>query len=145
MSKKTLALGRVYLAARKIWRNSACPLLSLLAHADPARLRPLLRSKRTVLASSMPPVTNLIAYISEDSQPALWVLINIYRGLLEKIAVKQYDVFSAKVSTEHVGEAAHPWERFPEALLYMMHRHDSPVSGRRDFASVRNCSITFPM
>ncbi len=40
----------------------------------------------------------LIPYVAEDSQPALWVLINIYRRLLEKIAEKQYDVFTAKVS-----------------------------------------------
>jgi phytoene synthase len=40
----------------------------------------------------------LISYISEDSQPALWVLINIYRGLLEKIALKQYDVFTTRVA-----------------------------------------------
>ena len=40
----------------------------------------------------------LIPFISEDSQPALWVLINIYRRLLEKIGEKQYDVFTAKVS-----------------------------------------------
>jgi len=40
----------------------------------------------------------LIPYISEDSQPALWVLITIYRGLLEKIALKQYDVFTTRVA-----------------------------------------------
>ena len=40
----------------------------------------------------------LIPYVAEDSQPALWVLINIYRALLEKIAQLEYDVFSAKVS-----------------------------------------------
>ena len=40
----------------------------------------------------------LIPYVSEDSQPALWVLVTIYRRLLEKIAEKQYDVFTAKVS-----------------------------------------------
>ena len=40
----------------------------------------------------------LIPYITEDSQPALWVLIHIYRRLLEKIAEKQYDVFTARVS-----------------------------------------------
>ena len=40
----------------------------------------------------------LIPYISEDSQPALWVLVNIYRRLLEKIAERQYDVFNGKVS-----------------------------------------------
>jgi phytoene/squalene synthetase len=40
----------------------------------------------------------LNSYISEDSQPALWVLVNIYRKLLEKIAEREYDVFSGKVS-----------------------------------------------
>ena len=35
--------------------------------------------------------------MSEDSQPALWVLITIYRRLLEKIIAKQYDVFSERV------------------------------------------------
>ena len=40
----------------------------------------------------------LLAYIDEDSQPALWVLVNIYRGLLEKIARLNYDVFTRRVS-----------------------------------------------
>ena len=35
--------------------------------------------------------------VSEDSQPALWVLITIYRRLLEKTALKQYDVFTERV------------------------------------------------
>jgi 15-cis-phytoene synthase len=39
----------------------------------------------------------LIPLVSEDSQPALWVLINVYRRLLEKIAARQYDVFSERV------------------------------------------------
>ena len=57
----------------------------------------------------------LIPYISEDSQPALWVLVTIYRRLLEKIAEKQYDVFTAKSHPKHLGKVAHPRERFPEA------------------------------
>jgi len=40
----------------------------------------------------------LIPLINEDSQPALWVLVTIYRNLLEKIAAKQYDVFGDKIS-----------------------------------------------
>jgi phytoene synthase len=39
----------------------------------------------------------LIPLINEDSQPALWVLITIYHRLLEKIALKQYDVFGERV------------------------------------------------
>jgi len=33
----------------------------------------------------------------EDSQPALWVLVTIYRRLLEKITQRQYDVFTEKI------------------------------------------------
>jgi len=40
----------------------------------------------------------LIPLVNEDSQPALWVLITIYRRLLEKIASRNYDVFSERVS-----------------------------------------------
>jgi phytoene synthase len=36
--------------------------------------------------------------IEEDSQPALWVLLTIYRRLLDKIESRQYDVFSGKVA-----------------------------------------------
>jgi len=40
----------------------------------------------------------LIPLIDEDSQPALWVLVTIYRSLLEKIVRLNYDVFARKVS-----------------------------------------------
>jgi phytoene synthase len=40
----------------------------------------------------------LIPLIDEDSQPALWVLITIYRRLLEKIGSRHYDVFREKVT-----------------------------------------------
>jgi phytoene synthase len=39
----------------------------------------------------------LIPYIDEDSQPALWVLITIYKRLLEKIAARDFDVFHDKI------------------------------------------------
>jgi phytoene synthase len=40
----------------------------------------------------------LIAYVDEDSQPALWTLVEIYSQLLAKIAARQYDVFTERVS-----------------------------------------------
>jgi 15-cis-phytoene synthase len=65
---------------------------------DPVRLRPLLAFEAERARECYTAGDELIPYVSEDSQPALWVLVNIYRGLLEKIAAKQYDVFTAKVS-----------------------------------------------
>jgi phytoene synthase len=40
----------------------------------------------------------LIPLVDEDSQPALWVLMTIYQRLLDKIAQREYDVFSEKIS-----------------------------------------------
>ena len=35
--------------------------------------------------------------IDEDSRPALWTLVEIYRHLLERIIARDYDVFSERV------------------------------------------------
>jgi 15-cis-phytoene synthase len=70
----------------------------VLSPTDPARLRPVLALEADRAREFYASGEELIPYIAEDSQPALWVLINIYRGLLEKIALKQYDVFTAKVA-----------------------------------------------
>jgi phytoene synthase len=40
----------------------------------------------------------LIPLIDDDSQPALWALVEIYHRLLDRIASRQYDVFSQRVS-----------------------------------------------
>jgi 15-cis-phytoene synthase len=70
----------------------------LLATPDPVRFRPLLAFEADRAREFYRAGDQLSSYISEDSQPALWVLVNIYRSLLEKIGARQYDVFSGKVS-----------------------------------------------
>jgi phytoene synthase len=40
----------------------------------------------------------LLPLIDRDSRAALWVLVTIYRGLLERIVAKNYDVFTERVS-----------------------------------------------
>ena len=40
----------------------------------------------------------LLPLIDRDSRAALWVLVTIYRGLLERIVARDYDVFSQRVS-----------------------------------------------
>ncbi len=95
--KEDAAMGRVYLAGRRsgrIWRLP-CELLS---GSDPARVRPLLAMEADRARECYRAGEELIPLVDEDSQPALWVLVTIYRRLLEKIALRQYDVFSGKVS-----------------------------------------------
>jgi phytoene synthase len=70
----------------------------ILSTPDPARLRPLLALEADRAREFYRAGDDLIPFVSEDSQPALWVLVTTYRRLLEKIAEKQYDVFTAKVS-----------------------------------------------
>jgi phytoene synthase len=95
--KEDASLGRVYLPEDDL-AKSGLSVSEVLTSADPARLRPVLALEADRAREFYASGDELIAYIAEDSQPALWVLINIYRGLLEKIALKQYDVFTAKVA-----------------------------------------------
>ncbi len=95
--KEDAAMGRVYLPEEDLARFglSAAELLST---PEAARFRPLLALEADRARQLYHAGEQLIPYISEDSQPALWVLVNIYRKLLEKIAERQYDVFNGKVS-----------------------------------------------
>jgi phytoene synthase len=95
--KEDAGMGRIYLPEEDLAKFdlSAAELLNT---PEPARFRPLLALEADRAREFYAAGDALIPYISEDSQPALWVLITIYRRLLEKIAEKQYDVFTARVS-----------------------------------------------
>ncbi len=95
--KEDAAMGRVYLPEEDLARFGLSAA-DLLATPDAARFGPLLALEADRARDFYKAGEELIPYISEDSQPTLWVLINIYRRLLEKIAERQYDVFSGKVS-----------------------------------------------
>jgi phytoene synthase len=70
----------------------------LLIASHPARFRPLLAMEADRARECYEAGKELIPMIDEDSQPALWVLVTIYRSLLEKIAAREYDVFKEKIS-----------------------------------------------
>jgi 15-cis-phytoene synthase len=95
--KEDAALGRVYLPEEDL-AKFGLSAADILSTPDPARLRPLLALEADRAREFYRAGDDLIPFVSEDSQPALWVLITIYRRLLEKIAEKQYDVFAAKIS-----------------------------------------------
>jgi 15-cis-phytoene synthase len=94
--KEDAAMGRIYLPEEDL-AKFGLSASDLLATPDPARFRPLLALEAERAREFYASGDELIPYVSEDSQPALWVLVNIYRRLLEKIAEKQYDVFTGKV------------------------------------------------
>ncbi len=95
--KEDASLGRVYLPEEDLAKFNLT-LSDVLTVSDPSRLRPVLAVEADRARECYASGEELIAYVSEDSQPALWVLITIYRSLLEKIALKQYDVFTTRVA-----------------------------------------------
>jgi phytoene synthase len=95
--KEDAAMGRVYLPEEDLVKFGILPS-ELSAAVDPARFRELLAMEADRARQYYRAGDNLIPLVDEDSQPALWVLITIYRRLLEKIAQAQYDVFSGKIT-----------------------------------------------
>jgi phytoene synthase len=95
--KEDAGLGRVYLPQEDLARFEISPG-ELANVGDPARFRSLLELEAQRAFENYSAGDELLHLISEDSQPALWVLITIYRGLLQKIVRLNYDVFSRKIS-----------------------------------------------
>jgi 15-cis-phytoene synthase len=90
-------LGRVYLPEEDIEDFGIMPA-DLTTAPNLERVRPLLELQAERAFENYRAADKLIHLIAEDSQPALWVLVTIYRSLLEKIVRRNYDVFTRKVS-----------------------------------------------
>ncbi len=95
--KEDAALGRVYLPGRDL-AEFGITASEIASTIDPARMRPLLELEAQRAFENYKAAEELIPLVDEDSQPALWVLVTIYRSLLEKIVRLNYDVFTRKVS-----------------------------------------------
>lgn len=95
--KEDAAMGRVYLPEEDL-AKFGISASEILTATDPARFRPLLAMEADRAREGYEAGKELIPMIDEDSQPALWVLVTIYRSLLEKIAAREYDVFKEKIS-----------------------------------------------
>jgi phytoene synthase len=95
--KEDAGLGRVYLPREDFAR------FGLDSHAPtngsaPGSLRELLEFEALRARGYYRAAEDLLPLINEDSQAALWTLVEIYRRLLEKIIARNYDVFSERVS-----------------------------------------------
>lgn len=95
--KEDAGLGRVYLPEQDL-EQFGMSAAELIAAPDLNRVRPLLEVEAQRAFENYRAGEQLLPMISEDSQPALWVLVTIYRSLLEKIVGLNYDVFTRKVS-----------------------------------------------
>jgi len=95
--KEDASVGRVYIPEEDLNRFGVTAG-DLQTSSDANRFRPLLEFEAARAMEYYRSADELIPYIDEDSQPALWVLVSIYRRLLQEIGLRQYDVFTAKVS-----------------------------------------------
>src|SRR3984893_9371821 len=95
--KEDVAMGRVYFPQEDLAQFGLSAADLAAPQVDVARIRPLLALEADRARECYRAGEELIPMVSEDSQPALWVLITIYQRLLEKIASNQYDVFTDRV------------------------------------------------
>jgi phytoene synthase len=95
--KEDAGMGRVYLPQEDLARFGISAS-ELALTTDATRFRPLLAMEAERAREFYGAGEELIPYVNEDSQPALWVLLTIYRRLLEKIASHGFDVFHGKIS-----------------------------------------------
>jgi len=94
--KEDAAMGRLYLPQEDLARFDLSS--AVLGNGSAAvRLRPVLELEAHRARDFYQDADELLPLIDDDSQPALWTLVEIYRRLLEKIAARNYDVFSERV------------------------------------------------
>jgi phytoene synthase len=94
--KEDALVGRVYLPQEDL-DQFGVTAAELRIASDASRYAPLLALEADRAREFYKSGDALIPLIDEDSQPALWVLVNIYHALLDKIADRKYDVFHGKV------------------------------------------------
>ncbi|MBV8893228.1 MAG: phytoene/squalene synthase family protein [Acidobacteria bacterium] len=95
--KEDAAMGRVYLPLADM-NQFGVTIDDISPRANLKRLQPLLAREAERAREFYRSGAELLPLVNEDSQAALWVLITIYRRLLEKIAAQGYNVFGEKIN-----------------------------------------------
>jgi len=114
--KEDATMGRVYLPEEDM-AKFGITADELRDKPDAAHFRPLLQMEADRARECYQAVERLIPLVDEDSQPGLWVLVTIYRKLLEKITARQYDVFSKKIALTTIEKLFVLWKGFLKRLL----------------------------
>jgi phytoene synthase len=100
--KEDAGMGRIYFPQEDLNRfQLTAEQFAPAGMGDPARLaaqRPLLEYEADRARRYYGSAKWLMELIDSDSRAALWVLVEIYSRLLKKIAARNYDVFTERVS-----------------------------------------------
>jgi 15-cis-phytoene synthase len=99
--KEDASMGRIYIPGEDLARtNLSAANFSPAALQDPLQaqqLRPALEYEAERARKYYESAKWLMELIEEDSRAALWVLVEIYSQLLQKITDRNYDVFTERV------------------------------------------------
>jgi phytoene synthase len=99
--KEDAERGRIYLPLEDLQANHV-PVEHLVLAAEnlskPEPVTKLLAFEAARAKAFYSAAGELLPLIDRDSRAALWVLVTIYHGLLERIIARNYDVFSERVS-----------------------------------------------
>lgn len=94
--KEDAAMARVYLPQEDLERFGISAH-ELGAGSPMEKLRPLLEFEAKRARQYYESANKLLPLIEEVSQPALWAMVEIYRGILDRIEARNYDVYSERV------------------------------------------------
>ncbi len=94
--KEDALMGRVYLPQQDL-QQFGISEADLVNFDHPERFRPLLEFEAQRARDFYASAEKLLPLVDDDSRPALWTLVEIYRRLLEKIAANGYNVFGEKI------------------------------------------------
>jgi phytoene synthase len=94
--KEDAAMGRVYLPEDDL-RKFGVTTEEVVTGPSLNRLQPVLQLEGQRAREYYQSAQDLIPLIDDDSQAALWALVEIYRQLMEKIEARKFDVFSERV------------------------------------------------
>ena len=117
--KEDAAMGRIYIPAEDLVRNKLTAAnFSLGALQNPTQvqqLRPALEYEADRARKYYESAKWLMELIDEDSRAALWVLVEIYSRLLQKITDRNYDVLTERVRLTF-------WEKLKVLSRGFLHR-----------------------
>jgi 15-cis-phytoene synthase len=99
--KEDAFMGRIYVPQEDLLHFQLAPeefsAAKLQNGFAPENFKPLLEFESGRARELYAAAEKLIPLIDEDSRPALWALVEIYRRLLDKIAARNFNVFGEKV------------------------------------------------
>lgn len=94
--KEDAAMARVYLPQQDLERFGVSA--EELGSGKPMeKLRPLLAFEAKRARKYYESAERLLPLIEEVSRPALWAMVEIYRGILDRIEARDFDVYSERV------------------------------------------------